>query len=129
MGYTNIPSVRVCNWSSATIMGTNIYSLGVCLLEISLWELFFAQDKQPSCLYRDTVINLGYIKANNNSVTEFTKPQLVPQVLQALAENEFPQRMSLYIPRLIVSCLTCIDEGPGERDLRTALRAIVHKLQ
>jgi hypothetical protein len=96
-------------------IGHDIYSLGVCLLEISLWETFFTRDKQPSRLYRETALGLGLIKDEKNiSVYQWVTPWIVPRVLQAIAKNEVPQRTGLGMSRLIISCLTSLEGGMGD---------------
>jgi hypothetical protein len=99
--------------------GHDIYSLGVCLLEIGLWHPFFTSDSTVtlSALYKETAVQLGYVKelhADRND--QLTWPAIVPKVLLHLAEHNIPQRMGIAFSQLIVSCLTCLEGGMGDPD-------------
>lgn len=96
-------------------IGHDIYSLGVCFLEISLWEPFFTKDRKPSRLYRDTALKLGCVKQHDtDNIQALTTPWIVAKVLKALAENEVPQLTGLAFSNLVVSCLTCLEGGMGD---------------
>lgn len=96
-------------------IGHDIYSLGVCLLEISLWEPFFDRDGQPSQLYRNMATELGNISFENVQSTEkMMAPWIMHKVLIALAKIEAPPRVGLGVSNLIVACLTCLEGGMGD---------------
>jgi hypothetical protein len=97
--------------------GHDIYSLGVCLLEIGLWDPFFTSDSKVtlSALYRETAVQLGYVKdLNVDRVDQLTWPAIVPKVLLYLAEHIVPQRMGIAFSQFIISCLTCLEGGMGD---------------
>lgn len=97
--------------------GHDIYSLGVCLLEIGLWEPFFTTNGEVSlsATYSETAVRLGHVKpAHADNIDQLTWPAVVPKVLLHLAEHAIPQRMGTAFSQLVVSCLTCLDGGMGD---------------
>lgn len=97
--------------------GHDIYSLGVCLLEIGLWAPFFTSDSVTSLstLYKETAVREGYLKESHiNRPHDLTWPAVVPKVLLHLAKHKMPQRMGIEFSQLIVSCLTCLEGGMGD---------------
>lgn len=98
-------------------IGHDIYSLGVCLLEISLWEPFVNSDGQPSQLYRDMAMELGVISFDDQQpIEKMMAPTVMQKVLIALAKTEAPPRVGLGVSNLIVACLTCLEGGMGETE-------------
>jgi hypothetical protein len=99
-------------------MGHDIYSLGVCLLEISLWEPFFALDGYPSTLYRHTAAKLGCVDVRDAEIlSKLTPPRVVAKVLLELTKQKVPPRLGLGVSRLIVSRLGCLEGGMGDPSL------------
>ncbi|KAI9758161.1 MAG: hypothetical protein M4579_003135 [Chaenotheca gracillima] len=103
-------------------MGHDIYSLGVCLLEIGLWQPLIASgdgESTLSNLYQETAVSLDLVRPENStSVKELTSnPLVVQQVLQGLASRELPQRMGLTFTKVVVACLTCLEGGFGESSI------------
>ena len=88
-------------------MGHDVYSLGVCLLEIGLWAPFIV----GSCVsevYRATAIRLGVeVEANG----KLAQPLGVQSIFVAIARQELPPRMGMQFMDLVVSCLTCLEGG------------------
>jgi len=87
-------------------MQHDIYSLGVCLLEIGLWE--------PLVEYRSS----GDTEPEHGRVCrEFVSTGKhwlhFKEHLVRLAENELPRRMGDRYADIVVTCLTCLD-GDGE---------------
>ncbi|KAH6635547.1 hypothetical protein B0J18DRAFT_407059 [Chaetomium sp. MPI-SDFR-AT-0129] len=84
-------------------MQHDIYSLGVCLLEIGLWEPlveYSGDETEPTPKYgrvcRDFV--------------EMGKPWVfLKEYLVGLAQNELPRRMGDRYTDVVVTCLTCLD--------------------
>ncbi|KAL2866681.1 uncharacterized protein BJX67DRAFT_121447 [Aspergillus lucknowensis] len=73
-------------------MQHDIYSLGVCLLEIGLWESFVTQDNPttPSPMFSNNSKSLK---------TQFTD----------LAKRHLPPKMGDKYTKIVVNCLTCMD--------------------
>ncbi|KAJ5746946.1 uncharacterized protein N7511_008642 [Penicillium nucicola] len=79
-------------------MQHDIYSLGVCMLEIGLWRSFVTYDQSgvpwPAEIRHKTDVESSNSKTN----------------LVALATNELPQRMGDKFARIVINCLTCMDQ-------------------
>jgi len=87
------------------IMQHDIYSLGVCLLEIGLWTSFveYAPDQsltrsQTYDFCAESSDDLGY-------------PELVKSCFLTLAIKELPGKMGTKYATIVESCLTCLDLG------------------
>ncbi|PVH97477.1 hypothetical protein DM02DRAFT_684921 [Periconia macrospinosa] len=97
--------------------GHDIYSLGVCLLEIGLWEPFFISNNTTtlSALYKEVAVQQGFVKKiHADQIEQLTWPAIVPKVLLFLAQHVVPQRMGFAFSQLIVACLTCLEGGMGD---------------
>ncbi|KAI3580644.1 hypothetical protein IWW34DRAFT_430947 [Fusarium oxysporum f. sp. albedinis] len=88
----------------AYIMQHDIYSLGVCLLEIGLWESFviYTETGQviPSALIE------SYLSSDTTSGIETLKNGLV-----TLARTKLPRRTGSKYAEIVETCLTCLDES------------------
>ncbi|KAI0444199.1 hypothetical protein F4803DRAFT_274439 [Xylaria telfairii] len=83
------------------VMQHDIYSLGVCLLEIGLWESFIRYDDtgmQVVALLNGAGAN-GSVHLSNMHASLLT-----------LAENKLPKRMGSKYAEVVKTCLTCLDE-------------------
>jgi hypothetical protein len=107
-------------------MGHDIYSVGVVLLEIVLWESFIQSTKVPPICERftSTATRLNYVRANeSSSIEKLTLPLITQNVMIALAEEEVPHRMGSSLAQFIVACLKCLEGGLNglkEQDFRTS---------
>ena len=89
------------------VMQHDIYSLGVCLLEIGLWESFVSYEETVSPL---PTAALG-ITADS---LEFKEPVPIKEHLVALAKRDLPKRMGERYEEIVVNCLTCLDEDNAD---------------
>ena len=71
-------------------MQHDIYSLGVCLLEIGLWESFVDTDK-----YKDYFVESGSLK------DQYT----------ALAKKQLPRKIGEKYMNVVINCLSCMDRS------------------
>ena len=71
-------------------MQHDIYSLGVCLLEIGLWESFVDTDQ-----YKDYFVESGSLK------DQYT----------ALAKKQLPSKMGEKYMNVVINCLSCMDRS------------------
>jgi hypothetical protein len=88
------------------IMQHDIYSLGVCLLEIGLWRSFVVQDDGgefvPSAALHSSA-------PGPNSDVEQVQGDGLKDQLVALASSELPKWMGTSYSEIVRTCLTCLD--------------------
>ena len=85
------------------IMQHDICSLGVCLLELGLWESFVLYNDFDPSGPSPTLLALS----ENQSVSEAASTK---DVLVSLAWADLPKRMGSRYARVVQTCLTCLDE-------------------
>jgi hypothetical protein len=85
-------------------MQHDIYGLGVCLLEIGLWDTFLTYDADGES---QTAVAALHIDAEN---FEEQPPSAVKDHLVHLAETQLPLSMGTVFRDVVVNCLTCLDE-------------------
>ncbi|KAF2123130.1 hypothetical protein BDV96DRAFT_562005 [Lophiotrema nucula] len=95
-------------------IGHDIYSLGVCFLEIGLWESFVVYDEfgpaQSPCL---TQAKQKWKDANTSASELMTEAQIEQKVFIDLAAEPLAFEMGEAYSRLVIKCLTCIEGGFG----------------
>jgi hypothetical protein len=90
------------------VMHHDIYSLGVCLLEIGLWESFVSYENNDIPLASDG----NAPKQVRGSILEpDIAPILFQEQLLLLARGELRRRMGTKYSEIVVTCLTCLDPG------------------
>ena len=90
------------------IMQHDIYSLGVCLLEVGLWESFVS--------YKDDVtapLPTAALGVTLDS-PKFRQPVLMKEHLTTLAKQHLPKRMGERYVEVVVNCLTCLDQDNAD---------------
>jgi serine/threonine protein kinase len=87
----------------AYIMQHDIYSLGVCLLEIGLWKSFvlYQTEAMPSHPLPPFI---------NEDGEEIAKATRVKDALVGLAREKLPGRMGDKYTEVVINCLTCLDD-------------------
>lgn len=101
--------VRQGAWvEDAYIMQHDIYSLGVCLLEIGLWHSFVQQDSNDSQLHPWS--DLGIQDAISHK-----DPRhggfLIKDKLVDITKDRLPSLVGDIYTRLVLACLCCLDVG------------------
>ncbi|KAI9713713.1 MAG: hypothetical protein M1812_006551 [Candelaria pacifica] len=90
------------------IMQHDIYSLGVCLLEIGLWSPFVFYYKGASKPEVGSVLGLSHelfeMKDQRKKAFE------IKRILVALAKDHLPCVMGKRYTEVVLSCLTCLDK-------------------
>ena len=85
-------------------MQNDIYSLGVCLLEIGLWTSFVVRKKTD---------NMPGPRLRISKLLEMTEPRrkaaTIKQTLLDLAVRKLPGTLGARYTDVVVSCLTCLD--------------------
>lgn len=90
------------------MMQHDIYSLGVCLLEIGLWESFldYQNDETKEHANPSPVLTHPTLREN----ADFRHPSAIKNSLVALARDALPLKMGEKYAEVVVTCLTCLDE-------------------
>ncbi|KAI8623725.1 hypothetical protein F5Y19DRAFT_457253 [Xylariaceae sp. FL1651] len=95
-------------------MEHDIYSLGVCLLEIGLWETFVAykspQEPQPGPSYDRF---MDWLKAQNLK-TAYNASFYLKDYFQEQADKTLRERAGDRYSDIVVKCLTCLDEKDSD---------------
>lgn len=95
-------------------MQHDIYSVGVILLEIGLWESFVNYGSStPGDPGRPLAVPNEKIAHMSLSGEKFRVKRAFQnkEILEMLAEQELPIRMGRKYTDVVLSCLQCLDEG------------------
>ncbi|WYZ42300.1 hypothetical protein EsH8_V_001195 [Colletotrichum jinshuiense] len=105
-------------------MRHDIYSVGVCLLEIGLWETFVAYDDRDSnmagasralptpanLLLTHLGVEPGEFELDESSSRPLKDPGWVKDHLLWLARGKLRRKMGTRYSRVVETCLTCLDK-------------------
>lgn len=89
-------------------MQHDIYSLGVCLLEVGLWESFVSYEDSTTAPLPAAVLGITL------DSPQFKQPALMKESLIDLAKRELPKRMGERYEEIVVNCLTCLDQDNAD---------------
>ena len=89
------------------VMQHDIYSLGVCLLEIGLWESFTIYNNEGGLPSPSTLLTIIKDMDEYGSKRAF----LIKDILVDLAQQCLPSRMGEKFTKIVITCLTCLDEN------------------
>ncbi|XEV01193.1 hypothetical protein FSHL1_006480 [Fusarium sambucinum] len=89
------------------IMQHDIYSLGVCLLEIGLWQSLVHYEGD------ETTQMSNMLEATQISPTS-SNPDAIKQKLISLSRHQLRATMGDIYSKVVETCLTCLDEGNVE---------------
>ncbi|KAF3018806.1 hypothetical protein E8E14_003445 [Neopestalotiopsis sp. 37M] len=100
------------------VMQHDVYSLGVCLLEIGLWASFVEYE------HIEEATGNSHLKPNPSAALGLEVGDFEPKVVEAtnsydhikdhlvtLARSRLPPRMGDKYTSVVITCLTCLDEG------------------
>ncbi|KAF2463302.1 uncharacterized protein BDR25DRAFT_298344 [Lindgomyces ingoldianus] len=93
----------------AYLMQHDIYSLGVCLLEIGLWETFVTYPFGEGLGSASPSPLLAVLNEPEDDIVN--KASLVKDALVQLSKKKLPACMGDKYTNIVVSCLTCLDES------------------
>ncbi len=97
-------------------MISDIYSLGVCLLEIALWRSLFIKDDVQKDYVQDGAARFEKL-VNSNYRTELSREDIAYAKMDELiriAKAEIPRTMGNTFAKVVVDCLlTGSPDGPG----------------
>jgi hypothetical protein len=100
-------------------MQHDIYSLGVVLLELGLWQSFltFLPPEDPSHPYEttdsSTALPPPFLRALESEKDTRRRATAVKSALTALATEVLPARMGQKYTDVVLLCLQCLDGTPG----------------
>ncbi|KAJ6079150.1 hypothetical protein N7467_008903 [Penicillium canescens] len=94
------PDRQGSNPDADYVMQHDIYSLGVCLLEIGLWESLVSSEGHANTLLAGFKCDPSAFIADRSLKDHFT----------TLAKEQLPIRMGEMYTQVVVNCLSCMDE-------------------
>lgn len=109
------------------VMQHDVYSLGVCLLELGLWESFVTYDETSEAQGDEELKVPSPILGLTMDDFDLSKSPSWPSIgmknhLVDLAKSKLPQRIGDKYTAVVVTCLTCLDKGNedfgDEEDMR-----------
>ncbi|KAI0890144.1 uncharacterized protein GGS22DRAFT_150095 [Annulohypoxylon maeteangense] len=100
------------------VMQHDVYSLGVCLLELGLWKSFVIDGKSEEAHIKDEdsrkipspTLGLTLDDFNQDTGSPAEPATRIKDHLVQLARSQLPQRMGNKYTAVVVTCLTCLDE-------------------
>lgn len=103
-------------------MGHDIYSLGVCFLEIGLWQSYAVYNASGIVEAPGQVLGLTLDEIRR------MRPKALKERLVALATRRISQAMGGIYTEVVIECLTCLDnkdddeeESDDDKDADSAL--------
>lgn len=90
------------------VMQHDIYSLGVCLLELGLWDSFVNYNEDATLVLRSTALGLP------TGSPEARVEPVIKHHLLSLAHTLLPKRMGNNYAEIVETCLTCLDENNAD---------------
>ncbi|KAK4574842.1 hypothetical protein LTR86_001684 [Recurvomyces mirabilis] len=88
-------------------MQHDIYSLGVCLLEVGVWSSFVLHGEDGPVQGTGQALGLGLDELKRKLVR---RPASIKDHLVALAKRELPRLIGNIYTSVVVTCLTCLDD-------------------
>lgn len=85
------------------IMQHDMYSLGVCLLEIGLWDTLISYPEGGNTPIPSKLLG------SSLEGPELKSPSSIKNHLVSIAMSELPKRMGDIYKEIVVDCLTCLD--------------------
>ena len=99
---------------SAYNIGHDIYSLGICLLELGLWDSFIVGEEGAQRVSPMLSDAKAEWRRENVAVSQSTSEARVEQqAFIKLAEMRLAYEMGEAYSKLVVKCLTCMERGFG----------------
>lgn len=117
----NIQPAKDSKRKASITIKHDIYSLGVCILEILLWpSLIIRSDlrnedwpKATSDLFQRRAIELGDMPERyfGDSRKMTSKPTVVRKIIMDLCRTELPACAGNKLAKVVMDCLCCLDGG------------------
>ena len=111
------------------VMQHDIYSLGVCLLEIGLWRSFvkYPNDDPTAAPYSELTPALRLTDGDFENAHLTERLRIVRHLVE-LAKRRLPSRVGDVYKEVVLACLTCLEPGNemfGSKDVRDDSGVIV----
>ncbi|KAI3318435.1 hypothetical protein HD806DRAFT_512236 [Xylariaceae sp. AK1471] len=104
------------------VMQHDIYSLGVCLLEIGLWRSFVWYPSYDGNATPVPGLALGFSLSDKDfEAMKLTGQKRTQEQLVALAKKELPPRVGDSYTNIAIACMTCLDPNNGTFGLEEEL--------
>ncbi|KAI1170631.1 hypothetical protein F4777DRAFT_105395 [Nemania sp. FL0916] len=102
-------------------MGHDIYSLGVCLLEIGLWKSLVAYKtpKEPDLAQSREPLD-KWLRGRNLLESALNPSHYLPDYFEDLAKTVLPEHAGDRYSDIVMNCLTCLDSKDSESGSGTA---------
>jgi hypothetical protein len=100
-------------------IGHDVYSLGVCLLEIGMWDCLVlppqGEDGRPqvSKLFRAAATSQDGKAGDEELQSKLKRPTKVREILLKLAAEHLEAKVGIEYKKLVVACLTGLDDLSG----------------
>lgn len=97
-------------------IGHDIYSFGVCLLEIGLWKSFLQRDAANNSYTLSPVlatVRADWIARNAVASATMNSAQIDQQVFIQLAGTRLAYEMGEAYSKMVIKCLSCLENGFG----------------
>lgn len=89
-------------------MQHDIYSFGVCLLEIGLWSSFIFWNEESGSFEPDPDLHISELLAYKD---QRKKANGIKEILLDMATKQLPSTMGPIYAEIAVACLMCLDRG------------------
>lgn len=101
-------------------VGHDLYSLGVCLLELGLWEPLITAENDQSPKLSDRYCDMAWrtkcnVPGEVGVLKRLIKPAVVQEVMIGLAEHDLGQEMGRAYSQIVLACFQSV-EALGETD-------------
>ncbi|KAI0908526.1 hypothetical protein F4823DRAFT_640039 [Ustulina deusta] len=106
------PSRQGASPNSDFVIQHDIYSLGVCLLELGLWQSFIECDPEGQHPVISSLLG-GLPTASNEEVARFILGKAKTRFIE-LSRTELPKCMGTRYSEIVENCLSCLDPENGE---------------
>ncbi|KAI0419350.1 hypothetical protein F5X98DRAFT_334858 [Xylaria grammica] len=106
------PSRQGVSPSSDFLMQHDIYSLGVCLLEIGLWRSFIGYDLEGQCASLCSILGEPATESKDD-LAHFLMATVKPNMI-GLARTQLPRFMGTRYSKIVETCLTALDPQNSE---------------
>lgn len=108
------PERQGTNVVNRYVMQHDIYSLGVCLLEIGLWRSFVHYPGlNPNAAPVTPLTSEIQTSDNDFKAAHLTAKLQIKEQLVQLAEKDLPSRVGDVYTEVVLACLRCLDPGNG----------------